>query len=227
MSAARLSLACLDMAGTTVRDEGTVEAAFLEALERAGVGPADPRLPAMLAYVHSTMGTAKIEVFRALLGDEEDAQRASRAFEDAYGARVDAGEVTAMPGAVTAVERLRAAGVKVAILTGFSAATRDRVVEALGWKGLADLLVCPSEAGRGRPYPDMVLTAVLRLGIDDVAEVAVVGDTAADIASGKRAGAALLVGVLSGTDDATRLLDAGATHLLDDVGGLPSLAGIR
>lgn len=223
MSAPPVTLACLDLAGTTVKDDGAVEAAFLDALAAAGVAEGDPRRAAMLGYVRATMGTAKIEVFRALLGDEAGAQRANAAFEVAYGARVDAGAVTPLPGAEDTVRALRAAGVKVALLTGFSAPTRDRLIAALGWRHLADLLVCPSEAGRGRPAPDMVLTAVLRLEVDDVAAVAVAGDTAADMQSGRRAGARLVVGVLTGTDDAARLLEAGATHLLDSIAGLPAL----
>lgn len=226
MSPPPIALACLDLAGTTVRDDGAVEAAFLDALVASGVGPDDARGAPMLAYVRSTMGTSKIEVFRALLSDEAAAQAASGAFEDAYAARLDAGDVEPIPGAEQAIARLQAAGVRVALLTGFSAATRDRLVDALGWKGVADLLVCPAEAGRGRPYPDMVLTALLRLGVDDVRRVLVAGDTAADVVSGLRAGAGLVVGVLSGADDATRLLDAGAMHLADTIADVPGLLGI-
>lgn len=226
MSKPSVDLACLDLAGTTVRDEGVVDAAFLEALEHVGVGPGDARLADMRAYVAATMGTSKLTVFRALLGNEDAARQANAAFEDAYDARVDAGMVEAMPGAVETVVRLRAAGVRVALLTGFSAVTRDRLVEALGWQGLADLLVCPEAGVRGRPHPDMVLAAVMRLGIDDVARVVVVGDTAADVVAGRGAGASVVAGVLSGHDDATRLLGAGATHLLEGIAQLPDLLGI-
>jgi phosphoglycolate phosphatase-like HAD superfamily hydrolase len=65
--------------------------------------------------------------------------------------------------------------------------------------------------------PDMVLTAVLRLEIGDVRRVAVVGDTASDIASGLAAGARVVAGVLTGAHDRDRLRQAGATHVLDGV----------
>jgi phosphonatase-like hydrolase len=223
MSEPRISLACLDMAGTTVRDGGVVEAAFLDALSSRGVTESDPRRATMLDYVRETMGTSKITVFRALFPDERDADSANAAFEIAYDERVARGEVEPMDGAREMIEGLRASGVRVALLTGFSARTRDRLVEALGWQEVADLLVCPEEAGRGRPYPDMVLRAVLRLGIDDVAEVAVVGDTAADIVSGLRAGSHCVVGVLSGADSGERLREAGAHHVLASITELPAL----
>ena len=81
-----IRLAVLDLAGTTVRDDGAVEAAFVEALRQAGAGPDTDGFPHRLEYLRTTMGSSKIEVFRELLGDETGAQRANEAFEAAYGA---------------------------------------------------------------------------------------------------------------------------------------------
>lgn len=215
----RTQLACLDMAGTTVEDGGTVSRAFSSALDVLEV-PEGER-PAMASYVRDTMGTSKIEVFRALFGEEDRAQEANRAFERAYEAAL--GAVRPIPGAAETIAELRAAGVRVALTTGFSARTRDLLLESLGWTRIADLVLSPSDAGRGRPFPDMVLTAVLRLQADSVQAVAVVGDTAADVTAGLRAGASIVAGVLTGTDDRSRLLEAGATHVLDSVATLPGL----
>ena len=77
-----IALACLDMAGTTVRDDGAVIAAFLAALRAAPV-PEGTELDAAMEYARTTMGQSKIEVFRSLLGDERRAQAANRAFEAA------------------------------------------------------------------------------------------------------------------------------------------------
>jgi phosphonatase-like hydrolase len=223
MSRRQIALVCFDMAGTTVSDGGVVEGAFLDALTSRGVGPEDPRRPAMLEYVRDTMGTSKITVFRALFDGEAEAQGANAAFEAAYEERVRAGVIAEIPGAARLIGALRKEGIRVALLTGFSARTRDLVVDALGWGGIADLLVCPEEAGRGRPYPDMILHSVLRLGIDDVRDVAVVGDTSADVVSGLRSGASLVVGVLSGFDSEDQLRAAGATNVLTSVADLPAL----
>ncbi len=208
-----IQLVCLDMAGTTVRDDGAVEQAFVSALDALEIP--DERRPAMVDYVRETMGTSKIEVFRALFGDEELARDANLAFEAAYEAGLD--RVQPIPGAAETIEELRARGIRVALTTGFSARTRDLLLGALGWTDVADLVVSPSDAGRGRPFPDMVLTAVLRLRVDAVQAVAVAGDTAADVTTGLRAGASVVAGVLSGADDRSRLLGAGATHVIDSV----------
>jgi phosphonatase-like hydrolase len=227
MSAHRIALVCFDMAGTTVKDDGAVEGAFLDALEACGIADSDPRRPSMLDYVRETMGTSKITVFRALFPLEDDAQAANIAFEAAYDERVQRGDIEEMPGAAEMLRGLRSDGVRIALLTGFSARTRDRIVAALGWGDLVDLMVSPEDAGRGRPYPDMILHAVMKLGIDDVGDVAVVGDTAADIVSGLRSGASMVLGVRSGADTEERLRSAGATDILSSVVELPSLLAAR
>jgi phosphoglycolate phosphatase len=209
----RITVACLDMAGTTVADDGTVLEAFAAAI--AGL-PADISDEAMTA-VRSSMGQSKIEVFRRILGDEGMARQANAAFEDHYAAAVRAGQVCAMPGAADTIMRLRAAGVRVCLATGFSPATGDAIIEKLAWGELIDLALSPADVGRGRPWPDLPLTALLRLGGGAVSELAVAGDTASDIESGRRAGAAIVAGVLTGASARADLEQAGAPLILDTI----------
>jgi beta-phosphoglucomutase-like phosphatase (HAD superfamily) len=110
---ALIELACLDMAGTTVRDDGAVERAFTVAAGAVGIVPGSRAFAAAMAIVHETMGQAKIEVFRRILGEEETAQRANRAFESAYADLLSGGVVTALPGAVETLTALRECGIKV------------------------------------------------------------------------------------------------------------------
>jgi hypothetical protein len=49
-----------------------------------GIVPGSRAFAAATAIVHETTGQAKIEVFRRILGEEQTAQRANRAFESAY-----------------------------------------------------------------------------------------------------------------------------------------------
>jgi phosphoglycolate phosphatase len=210
-----IRLAVLDMAGTTVNDGGAVERAFVEA-----VSPGE----AALDYVRATMGQSKIVVFRTLFdGDEDAAQAANRRFERAFDAAVARGEVRPIAGAETALADLRAAGIQVCLTTGFSASTRDRIIDALGWRGSIDLALSPADAGRGRPYPDMILGAVLRLGVDDVRDVAAAGDTTSDLVAGTRAGASVVAGVLTGAHTRAELERAPHTHIIAGVADLPAI----
>ena len=86
----RITVACLDMAGTTV-------AAFQRAM----------------IDVKSTMGQSKIEVFRRILGDEAMARKANEAFEEHYAAAVKRGAISGLPGAQDTITRLRDSGVRV------------------------------------------------------------------------------------------------------------------
>ncbi|KOT61351.1 MULTISPECIES: phosphonatase-like hydrolase [Streptomyces] len=222
---APVSLVVLDMAGTTVADGGLVEQAFGAAAGRLGVVPGSAEHAEQLAYVRATMGESKISVFRHLYGDERRARRANAAFEEAYGELVDGGRIAPVPGAREAIEALRDAGRTVVLTTGFARVTQDAILDALGWRDLAALTLCPADAGgRGRPYPDLVLTALLRTGAaDSVRQVAVAGDTSYDMLSGRRAGASVVAGVLTGAHDEAALRAAGATHVLGSVAELPAL----
>jgi phosphoglycolate phosphatase len=222
LPASGIRLACLDMAGTTVADDGAVLSAFRAALDALGVlGEAERGR--MTEYVVATMGESKISVFRALFpGDEERAQRGNQAFEAAYADRIT--RAVPIPGAVETFERLRQAGVRIALTTGFSRPTADALLDHLGWWPLVDLSLTPQEVGgRGRPHPDLVLAAAAQLADGDADAVAVAGDTAGDIRSGLAAGARIVAGVLTGAHDRARLTEAGATHVLDSVAQLTAL----
>ena len=78
-------------------------------------------------------------------------------------------------------------------------------------------MLAPGEGVRGRPYPDLILSALMRLEIDGVANVAALVDTSSDIESALRAGAAIAAGTLTGAHDEQRLRAAGATHVVDSV----------
>ncbi|MCU1657115.1 MAG: hydrolase, HAD-superfamily, subfamily [Pseudonocardiales bacterium] len=121
--------------------------------------------------------------------------------------------VEPMPGARAALDRLRAAGIRVGVITNQSGIARGqltmpqvtavnaRVDELLG--PFADWQVCPHGPDDGcscrKPRPGMVVAAARALGVD-VRRCLVVGDTGADVAAARAAGAdAVLV-----PNDATR-----------------------
>ena len=213
-----IELICLDMAGTTVDDNGLVLTAFrrtINELEVSGDAANEAE-----AYVIETMGQSKIEVFRQILGHEDAAQQANEAFEDHYAAAVRAGHVAAMPGATEVFKTCRDAGIRVCLATGFSPTTRDAIISELGWGELIDLALSPADAGRGRPWPDLPLTALLSLHGEAVGELAVAGDTASDVESGLRAGAGIVAGVLTGAGSRADLEQAGAPLILDTIAAL-------
>jgi len=96
-------------------------------------------------YVLDTMGQSKISVFLALFGSEDRAQQANIAFERAYERLIDEGRAKPIDGAAEAISRIRDAGVRVALTTGFSSTTQEKLLAALGWQS-----PCGSGARAGR-----------------------------------------------------------------------------
>jgi phosphoglycolate phosphatase len=212
-----IQLAVVDMAGTTVADDGLVVRSFEAAATAAGLPETGAERESARQYVLDTMGQSKIVVFRAIFGNEELAQRANVAFEGAYEGLIETGHAEPIPGAADAITRLRDAGVKVALTTGFSGPTQEKLLAALGWQSIADLVLAPGDGVRGRPYPDLILTALIRLQADGVSHVAALGDTSNDVDSALRAGCAIAAGTLTGAHDEHQLRAAGATHVVPSV----------
>ncbi|MBX6383036.1 MAG: HAD-IA family hydrolase [Microbispora sp.] len=219
-----VKLACLDLAGTTIGDIDMVERAFAEAIATQGIVPGTSAYARAMVHVHRSRGCPKIDVFRGIFpGNEAQAQAANLTFERSYEMAIERTGLVPLPGAVEAIAKLRDAGIKIVLITGLSRATLGRVLSAISWVDMLDFALCPEDAGRGRPYPDMVLTAVLRAGIDDVRQVAVAGDSESDMLCGRRAGASIVAGVLTGVHSKERLLGGGATHIIDSIADFPGL----
>jgi phosphoglycolate phosphatase len=216
-------MVAFDVAGTVLNDDGLVISAFKKAFEATQPDLWPTHGVEWTQYALDTMGQSKIDVFTKLLGDVEKAHQANVAFEESYVQEI--AEVGAVPivGAEDIFKYLRSRGVAVALTTGFSRSTLDRLLIELGWKDLIDLSITPSEAGRGRPHPDMLNMAVEVLGITKPEHVIVLGDTASDMQAAVAFGAGQAIGVLTGAHDKHTLHDAGATSVINSVADLKSL----
>ncbi len=117
--------------------------------------------------------------------------------------------------------RLKGRGLKLGVATNDS----QRGIEAtLGPFAVLDLLdfAAGYDSGHGfKPDPGMVHGFCVRTGLEP-AEVAVVGDNWHDLEMGQRAGAGLVVGVLTGTGDRAGLATL-ADHVLDGIQDLEAL----
>jgi len=218
-----VEMVAFDVAGTVLNDDGLVISAFKKAFEATQPDLWPTHGVEWTQYALDTMGQSKIDVFTKLLGDVEKAHQANVAFEESYVQEI--AEVGAVPiaGAEDVFKYLRSKGIAVALTTGFSRSTLDRLLIELGWKDLIDLSITPSEAGRGRPHPDMLNMAVEVLGITKPEHVIVLGDTASDMQAAVAFGAGQAIGVLTGAHDEHTLHDAGATSVINSVADLKSL----
>jgi phosphonatase-like hydrolase len=213
-----------DLAGTTVYDRGEVPAAFADALREAGV-PFDP------AEITAWRGASKREVLGRLLArDGAPADAVAERLPLVYSRfhtllteRLALAAPVSLPGVGEAFARLRAAGIRIALTTGFDRGLVEQLLAAVDWAAMVDAWVSSDDVPRGRPAPDMIVLAMHRCGVSDAERIAVVGDTRLDLEAAWNAGARWRVGVLTGAHDRATLAAAPHTHRLDSVRDLPSL----
>jgi phosphoglycolate phosphatase len=222
--ASPVSLVCWDVVGAAAADGSIMERAFAEAIATQGVVVGTAAYVRSMVQFDRTRGWPPVDVMRNLFPEDEiRAQVANLAFERSFRAAADRFGILPLPGVNEALAKLSAAGIKICLVSSLSRPALSLVVERLDWGQRADLVLCADDVARGFPWPDLILSAVLRLGIGDVRDVVVVTASEGGVLSAQRAGARLVVGVLSDVDDGGRLRRAGATHLLADVGELPDL----
>jgi len=209
------ALVILDMAGTTVEDGGQVPFAFASALSTNGVTVTDDDIARV-------RGSSKREAIRSLLPPDRigDADRIYQEFRRHLSLLYQGG-VRAIPGATEVIHDLRARGIKVALTTGFDRDIATLLLTSLGWtRDDVDAVVCGDEVPRGRPAPDLIFVAMKLTMIEDLAKVANVGDTTADLESAARAGVRWNIGVLSGAHSREALEQAPHTNIIESVADL-------
>ncbi len=216
------ALVVLDLAGTTVQDNGEVPDAFTAALDAQGITVSAEQLVAV-------RGSSKREAIRRLVpeGGDHDARSESAfaLFRTQLAERYRRG-ARAVPRAEAAIAWLRARGARIALNTGFDRETTALLLGALGWdRGVADVVVCGDDVAEGRPAPLLIRRAMQLTGTADAAVVANIGDTTLDLEAGSRAAVRWNIGVTSGAHPRERLVRAPHTHLIDDLGELPSVFG--
>ena len=107
----------------------------------------------------------------------------------------------------TLFERIRAGGRRIAVVTTDDRAPTDATLRALGVRTHVEGMVCGDDGFAMKPAPDAVFALCQALQTEPP-RVAVIGDTAADLAMARAAGAGRVVGVLSGVGTADDLADA-------------------
>jgi beta-phosphoglucomutase len=151
---------------------------------------------------------------RALSREENEALAAEKeaTYRALFGPRL-----AAHRGATELLDRLRAGGMKLAVASSAPPANRKLVLDGLGWNERFDAVVA-SEGLRGKPAPDVFLSAAERLGVPPEACIAF-----EDAANGVQAAACagmLVVGVTTNVP-ADTLVAAGARFTIADFVSLP------
>lgn len=219
-----ITLACFGLVGALVIDDGAIELAFAEAIATQGVVTGTSAFARSMAVVHRTRGQAPADVLRAVFPDNQPrAQAAQLAFERSLAGAVGRRVVQPVAGARDVLTGLADAGCRICVMTILQRPELTILLQASGLRDLVDVALCADDVPRGCPFPDLALAAMLRAGVGDVGETVMVHGTAAGVECGRRAGAGLVVGVLTGPHPAARLQRAGAMHVIESIADLPGV----
>lgn len=193
-----LQAVILDWAGTTV-DYGSV--APISVLQRVF---ADRGIEVTEEEARRDMGILKKDHIRALLGvprirvawmerqhkvpDESDVEKL---FIDFIPQQIKclAEHSRLIPGVGSAVERLRARGLKIGSTTGYTRPMLDVLLQEAKSQGYSpDCALCPEDVGGGRPLPWMIYENAVRMKVWPLEAMVKIGDTVSDIDEGHNAG---------------------------------------
>lgn len=223
MSAFPFGAVLFDLDGVLIDSEGLIGGLWHEVLREHGLDLPAPEVAART--VGRTFGPV-LDDLRLAYGWAAPAD-----FQERLGGRLNGalGAVQAIEGARLTLERLRAAGIPLAVASN---SAQERLHLKLGAAGLANLVphaFCPADVGgRGKPLPDLYLHAAAALDVSP-ADCLVVEDSAPGAAAGAAAGAqvwGLLAGGHVHPDTAAGLRAAGAARTLDSHAALREALGL-
>jgi len=218
----RIKLVLFDIAGTIIEDHGEVVRSFATALRENGIPFAESEL---LQW----KGASKREVIRHfaerldLKGDlNEKVESSYRTFRSEL-ERCYSENLSPISGAADTFRWCKGQGILMATTTGFYREISDLILRQTGWQDFFAANISSTDVRQGRPAPYMIFHAMEATGISSVSEVLNVGDTPLDLQSGTNAGAAGVVGVLTGAHDRQTLEREPHTHIINSIAELPAL----
>lgn len=216
----KVEIVVFDLAGTTVYDNKDVHKVLQYALKTGGVD-------ITIEEANSVMGIPKPDAIKQLLKEKKYQLITEELIDSIHHSFVTKMvdfyktdlQVSEKEGVSATFMKLKEAGIKVAIDTGFDRTITNVVLERMGWvkKNLIDVSVTSDEVDRGRPFPDLIYKVMELTGITDAKLIAKVGDTASDLHEGTSAGCGFVVGITSGAFTRKQLEWEPHTHLIDHI----------
>jgi HAD superfamily hydrolase (TIGR01509 family) len=213
---AALAAALFDWDGTLIDSRAALLAAWRESTAQV-LGRAYPANQAEEDIVFTLPGA---QIWPELARDEGELAALPSAFQESYGRHGE--KVRAFEGVPELLAGLRAAGVRIAVVTSKSRrrfrpdAARAGILDAI------DVAVCNEDVQAPKPDPEPVFCALERLEVAAVRAV-MIGDTPVDVAAGLAAGTPV-IGVTWGHYGEAELREAGAAAVVASPGELLELA---
>ncbi|MFZ6024828.1 MAG: HAD hydrolase-like protein [Bacteroidota bacterium] len=224
----KIALVVFDIAGTTVSDAGNINDCFCSAFTEAGI-------EVERTEVDTVMGYRKIDAVRIIAekygkpegaGSEKLIENIHTRFNELMVTFYKETEMLApLPYAEEIFKWLQEKQIKVALNTGFTRVITNALLARLGWNNhpYINKVVCSDEVAEGRPASYMIQYLMRVLQIDDVKEVAKIGDTEVDIKEGRNAGCGWVIAVTTGAYTREQLEQYQPDYIIDSLEQLKTI----
>jgi HAD superfamily hydrolase (TIGR01509 family) len=168
--------------------------------------------------IHRGIGMGGDQLIAALAGEQAEKEKGDdiRSAEKAlYMAMIH--EVRPLPDARRLIEVLKERGHPVVLASSAKKEEIEHYLDLLDARGLADEWTSAADVERTKPEPDLVLTAMEKVGGGDSGVM--IGDSVWDVEAAKRAGIPTIA-VRTGGFGVDELTKAGAACIFDSIGDL-------
>lgn len=206
-------IAVLDIDGTLIDSNYHHALAWHRALR--SVGEVYP-----VWRLHRLIGMGGDQLVTAV-GGEALERRAGDRVRERQGKEVDAliEEMTPLPGARDLLVAVKARGHRLVLASSAQERDAEVFLDKLDAREIADAWTTSADVETSKPAPDLLRTALKKLGAPPDAPAVMVGDSVWDVEAAKRAGMPAIV-VRSGGFGDDELREAGAVALYDTPGDL-------
>jgi phosphoglycolate phosphatase len=160
-------------------------------------GRIDPRGPCPVSPRSDEIIIGTMTLYQKGYPWDEAKQWVAQAFDEADADGDWREKVVPIKGIQTFLSQMKEYGFHTALATNDERKDTEAILNHLGIGGLFDTILCAGEVNLPKPHPETILTICRQLGIDPK-ETVMVGDSVADMTTGKRAGVALTIGILEG-----------------------------
>jgi phosphoglycolate phosphatase len=160
-------------------------------------GRIDPRGPCPVSPRSDEIIIGTMALYQKGYPWDEAKQWVAQAFDEADADGDWREKVVPIKGIQTFLSQMKEYGFHTALATNDERKDTEAILNHLGIGGLFDTILCAGEVNLPKPHPETILTICRQLGIDPK-ETVMVGDSVADMTTGKRAGVALTIGILEG-----------------------------
>ena len=188
-----IELVVFDMAGTTVDEDNVVYKTVRQAINAAGYNFTQEQVQSAGAGKEKSQAIRDVLALDGADHSEDEVQAIFADFRDRLVVAYNSLDVVEQPGASDIFRELHSRGIKVVLNTGY---------------------VTASDVETGRPAPDMIYLSMALTQVTNAASVAKIGDSRIDIEEGQNANCGMALGITTGAQPESELLQSNPTAVI-------------